>query len=274
MAKNKKEEVVVEETIVETKPIKKETKVKKPQWEVKDRVYYIKGKKQPLSLRIPSKHTKKHSLLWFDKQNNKQRELRSATNMSSPFADEQEGEVTLGHILFRDGVLAVPHQDIALQKMLSLYHPLKDKIYYEFKPMAVAANELDHIEWEIDALNAARNMEIDHAEAILRVEIGSKVNSMSSKEIKRDLLLFAKRNPKLFIELAKDENVMLRNLAIRACELGVIKISQDQRTFYWGSNDRKLMNVPFDENPYSAFAAYLKTDEGVEIFQSIEKNLK
>tara|TARA_R100001443_G_scaffold76680_1_gene84100 strand:+ start:1739 stop:2563 length:825 start_codon:yes stop_codon:yes gene_type:complete len=274
MAKNKKEEVVVEETIVETKPIKKETKVKKPQWEVKDRVYYIKGKKQPLSLRIPSKHTKKHSLLWFDKQNNKQRELRYATNMSSPFADEQEGEVTLGHILFRDGVLAVPHQDIALQKMLSLYHPLKDKIYYEFKPMAVAANELDHIEWEIDALNAARNMEIDHAEAILRVEIGSKVNSMSSKEIKRDLLLFAKRNPKLFIELAKDENVMLRNLAIRACELGVIKISQDQRTFYWGSNDRKLMNVPFDENPYSAFAAYLKTDEGVEIFQSIEKNLK
>ena len=171
MAKNKKEEVVVEETIVETKPIKKETKVKKPEWEVKDRVYYVKGKKQPLSLRIPSKHTKKHSLLWFDKQNNKQRELRYATNMSSPFADEQEGEVTLGHILFRDGVLAVPHQDIALQKMLSLYHPLKDKIYYEFKPMAVAANELDHIEWEIDALNAARNMEIDHAEAILRVEI-------------------------------------------------------------------------------------------------------
>jgi hypothetical protein len=24
------------------------------------------------------------------------------------------------------------------------------------------------------------------------------------------------------------------------------------------------MNVPFDENPYSAFAAFLKTDEGVE----------
>jgi len=274
MAKNKKEEVVVEETVVETKPTKKETKVEKPQWEVKDRVYYLKGRKQPLTLRIPSKHTRKHSLLWFDKENNKQRELRYATNMSSPFVDEQEGEATLGHILFKDGVLAVPHQDIALQKMLSLYHPLKDKLYYEFKPVKKAADELDVIEAQIDALNAARNMEIDQAEAIMRVELGSKVNSMSSKEIKRDLLLFAKRNPVLFISLAKDENVMLRNLAIRACELGIIKISQDQRTFYWGSNKRKLMNVPFDENPYSAFAAYLKTDEGVEIFQSIEKNLK
>ena len=31
---------------------------------------------------------------------------------------------------------------------------------------------------------------------------------MSSKEIKRDLLLFAKNNPALFINLANDENVM------------------------------------------------------------------
>jgi hypothetical protein len=34
------------------------------------------------------------------------------------------------------------------------------------------------------------------------------------------------------------------------------------------------MTVPFEENPYSAFAAFLKTDEGVEIFKSIEKKLK
>ena len=139
--------------------------------------------------------------------------------------------------------------------------------------MRLAEDELDVIEWEIDALNAARTLDIDHAEAIMRVELGSKVLEMSSKEIKRDLLLFAKRNPKLFMDLANDENVMLRNLAIRACEVGVIKISQDQRTFYWGSNDRKLMNVPFDENPYSAFAAFLKTDEGVEIYKSIDKKL-
>jgi hypothetical protein len=96
---------------------------------------------------------------------------------------------------------------------------------------------------------------------------------MSSKEIKRDLLLFAKKNPALFMNLANDENVILRNVAIRAKEAGIIRLSQDQRTFTWGSNDRKLMNVPFDENPYSAFAAFLKTDEGVEIYKSIDKKL-
>ena len=97
---------------------------------------------------------------------------------------------------------------------------------------------------------------------------------MSSKEIKRDLLLFAKNNPDLFISLANDENVELRNFAIKAREAAIINLSADQRTFTWGSNGRKLMNVPFDENPYSAIAAWFKTDEGVEVFKSIEKRLK
>jgi hypothetical protein len=122
-------------------------------------------------------------------------------------------------------------------------------------------------------MSAAKTMDIDQAEAILRVELGSKVTTMSSKELKRDLLLFARNNPAAFINLANDENVMLRNFAIRASEAGIINLSGDQRTFTWGSNGRKLMNVPFDENPFSAFAAFLKTDEGVEIYKSIDKKL-
>ena len=53
----------------------------------------------------------------------------------------------------------------------------------------------------------------------------------------------------------------------------IIKLSSDQRTFTWGSNGRKLMNVPFEEHPYSALAAWFKTDEGMEIFSNIEKRL-
>ena len=146
-------------------------------------------------------------------------------------------------------------------------------LYYEEKPVAKAANEIEWLHMELEALNAAKSMAIDQAEAILRVELGSRVSQMSSKELKRDLLLFAKKNPNLFIELANDENVQLRNIAIMAVENGVVTLSQDQRSFNWGSNGRKLMNVPFDENPYSAMAAWFKTDEGVEVYKSIEKKL-
>ena len=65
-----------------------------------------------------------------------------------------------------------------------------------------------------------------------------------------------------------------RKAAIKATEAGIIKLSQDQRDFKWATNGKKLMTVPFDENPYSAMAAYFKTDEGVEIYKSIEKKLE
>jgi hypothetical protein len=97
---------------------------------------------------------------------------------------------------------------------------------------------------------------------------------MSSKEIKRDALMFAKRKPAAFIELAGDENVQLRNVGIKAVEADIIKLSNDNRKFTWASNGRKLFTVPFEEHPYSALAAWLKTDEGLEVLKALEKKLK
>ena len=96
---------------------------------------------------------------------------------------------------------------------------------------------------------------------------------MSSKEIKRDVLLFAKRQPRLFLDLAQDDNVQLRNVGIKAVELGIIDLSVDNRDFKWASNGRKLMTIPFEEHPYSALAAWFKTDEGLEVYKTIEKKL-
>jgi hypothetical protein len=270
-AKAKQIEVAPQEEVVTQ--VATPVKPTKQEWEIKDRVYYLKGNKNPLTLTIPGKHTRKHALLYFDEKTGKQREIRYATNQDSPLVDEQKGEVTMGHIRFLKGALTVKKEQQNLQKLLSLYHPLKGKLYNEFSAKDEAIDDLDILDLQIDAMNAARSIDVDQAEAILRVEIGSKVNEMSSKELKRDLLLFARSNPQLFISLANDENVQLRNFAIRAQEVGIISLSQDQRTFMWVSTGRKLMNVPFDENPYSAFAAFLKTDEGVEIYKSIDKKL-
>ena len=243
-------------------------------WEIKDRRYYLLHEKEPLTYTLNSRNTSRHPLLWFDEKTGEQKELRYATNQNSPFVSEQKGEVTLGHIVFEDGVLAVPKEKQNLQKLLSLYHPKKNAIYTEWEAEVVAEDELEDINVELDAMLAAKEMDIDHAEAVLRVEIGSKVSSLSSKELRRDLLLMARKNPTAFLAIASDENVGLRNTGIRAEEQGIIKISQDQRTFHWGSNDRKLMTIPFDENPYSALAAWFKTDEGVDVFKTIQKKLQ
>ena len=260
------ETITVKETV---KPVVETPEPKKGKWEIKDRMYFLKGSKKPLSRSI-----KGSNIHWFDEEAGYEREIKYTSNQRTVFVDEMVGDQRLEHIVFRNGMLAVPREKVILQKFLSLYHPDADKMFYEDKPIVNAVSEIAWLEMEIEALNAAKNIDIDIAEAIMRVEIGSKVSEMSSKELKRDLLLYAKRNPQLFLDLANDENVVLRNFGIRATEMGLLKLSSDQRTFTWGSNGRKLMNVPFDEHPYSALAAWFKTDEGMEIYANIEKQLQ
>ena len=273
MAKKAKAEAVeVAPQAVAVKPApKKETK---PTWEIKDRTYHLIGRGDPLTYVLSSKSTPRKPLLWFDEEKGYNREIRYASNQRSCFIDEQDNNAILSHIVFENGGLYVPKENQPLQKLLTLYHPKKGLVYKEKDDVAEAKEDLVSIETEMDALNTAMSIDVDQAEAILRVEVGSSVDKMSSAELKRDLYIFARNNPVLFLELVNDENVILRNLAIKAAEMGIIKLSQDQRTFSWGTNNKKLMTVPFDENPYSAFAAYLKTDEGVEVFKSIEKKLK
>ena len=268
------EETVVEQEIMET--VNEFMEVDTPrerlkpsnEWEIKDRMYYLVGDKKPLSRSI-----KAAGVYYFDKEKGYERELKYCQNQKTPFVDEMKGDQRLEHIVFRGGSLFVPKEKTVLQKLLSLYHPNKGGIYEEYKPSAIAAEEIDVLNIQVDALIAARNIDIDMAEAIMRVERGSDVSNLSSKELKRDLLVFAKNNPKLFLELADDENVMLRNFGIKAVESGILRLSTDQRNFMWGSNGRKLMVIPFDEHPYTALAHWFKTDEGMEIYTNIEKRL-
>jgi 5-methylcytosine-specific restriction endonuclease McrA len=271
--KTKKVEVeepqVQEETVVIEQPKQKIETPSKPKWEVKNRTYYLKNRQKPLSYMIRS-----CNVYYFDEEKGYERELKYCQNQKTCFVDEMKGDQRLEHIIFRSGVLMVEKEKTVLQKLLSIYHPHKDVVYTEWKPEVIAETEVDTLELEVDALLAARNLDIDMAEAVMRVELGSKVSKMSSQELKRDLLIYAKRNPVLFLELVNDENVILRNFGIKATELGILSLSSDQRYFSWGSNGRKLMTVPFEEHPYSALAQWFKTDEGMEIYSNIEKRLK
>ena len=244
--------------------IKKEA----PKRVLKDRVFILANNMSPLTYSIKST-----GVYWFDEEKGYERELKYTQNQKTPFVDEFKGDSRLEHITFMDGVLNVPKEKQTLQMFLEL-SPDNGRVYKEFDTVKIATDELRDLELEIEALTIAKTLEIDMAEAIMRVEIGSEVSKMSSKELKRDLFLFAKSNPALFLELVTDDNVQLRNFGIKATEANVIKLSQDQRSFTWVSNGRKVMTVPFDEHPYSALAVFFKTDEGMEIYSNIEKRLK
>ena len=237
-------------------------------WEIKDRTYVLTNGMSPLTYKIKST-----GLLYFDEEKGINREIRYADNQKSLFVDEQDGFAQLRHIVFQDGILVVPRNQPLLQKLLSIYHPDRLNLWEEIDYVKEAVDDIDVIELELEALKLVQELDVEHLEAILRTEIGSDVTKMSSKEIKRDCYLFAKNNPELFIEVAKDEDIKLRNLANRCVEAGIVKLTDDNTVFKWSTNGKKIMTVPFDEHPYAAFARFLKTDEGVDVMKAIEKKL-
>ena len=235
-------------------------------WEIKNRTYLLKGM-TPLSYTVRSK-----GLLFFDEEKGINREIRYATNQKSLFIDEQDGNARLGHIIFADGALHTTRDQVLLQQLLSIYHPKAGITWEEVDEAKEAEDEVVMIEREIEALELVKSLDIEDLEAIMRTEIGGSVRSMSSKELKRDAYVFAKKNPKLFKELAEDEDIKLRNLANRAVETGILKLT-DGNTVFKFKNGKKVMTVPFDQHPYQALAQYFKTDDGVTLMKSIMNKL-
>lgn len=249
---------------------KKETNEK---FDFKDRTYLLLGI-TPITYSLNVRHSEHNPLQWFDDVEKTLKSIRYATNQKSPFEEEQTGYATLGQVVFEDGKLIVPKENAVLQKILSVYHPFKDIKYYEFNAEKVADEELSELDLVFNAQKTIREMPIEDQEAIARVLWKSKITKMTSGEIKRDLLVYAKTHPQELLDLANDEDIKLRNLAIRAVEFGVLELKNDGRTFaYTGGKKEKILDIEFGKNPYTELASFFKTDEGFEVMKNITSKL-
>ena len=250
------------------KVVKKEVKPSKPVFEFKDRYYYLKGGREPVAHFLKSKR-----IIWFDPEKGYEREIQFTENQKTPFVDEFKGEVRPARMIFRDGVLQVPKTKVIWQQILSIYHDELNKVYLERDEEQDAMDELTVMELELEAMSLAKNMDITKAEGVVRMKEGissKEVSSMSVKEIRRTLMLFAKEDPQLVIALAEDDDVEARNIGIKATEQGFLKLTHDKRTFM-DKNGRKLFDVPFTEHPYSALTQWFKSDEGLNVYGQLER---
>jgi hypothetical protein len=102
------------------------------------------GINKPLSRSIKSAN-----IYYFDEALGYERELKYCQNQKTCFVDEMKGDQRLEHIIFRGGVLFVPREQTVLQKLLSLYHPGRNVLFYEYKPSAIAAEEIDILEQQV-----------------------------------------------------------------------------------------------------------------------------
>ena len=245
------------------------------QKELKDKVYVLKRKTFPISFMLASRNTRNKSLLYFDSSKGLNRALRYAVNQKSPFEDEQDGNFILEPIIFEDGLLAVPRNNQVLQLFLQ-YHPENNVLFEEVDTQRDATNQIDSLNIQLDAQIAARDLDINTADALGRVLLGSRVDRLSSEELKRDLILYARNHPYDFLNMLNDPELKLNDIAAKSLQDGTFVLKNKKRDIFFNlpDNKNKLMGIPFGEEPIRLLASYLQSNDGLEIYETLVKKYR
>ncbi len=242
--------------------------------EIKSRVYRLTRGMAPLSFMLPSKSSKRRPLLYFDEETGENREIRYATNQTTPFKDEQDGNAIVTPIIFESGLLRVPKQNQALQKFLA-YHPLNGKKFEEVDTAADAAKEVEMLNVEVDALIAAKQMTLEQMESLGRVILRGDTTKMSTAELKRDMLVYSRNYPAEFLQALDDPSLKLYSTIQKCFDERLLSYRNKNKDVYFNlpSNKKRLLTLPFGEDPMHVIASYFKSDEGVEKLEYLEKHL-
>ena len=240
--------------------------------ESKNRVYKLTGNRTPLSCIIPSRNSKSTPLLYFDEDKGYNRALRYARNAQSPFEDEQKGQVILEPIIFDNGMLSVPKNNPVLQQFLH-YHPLNGKKFVEVNLESDASAQVDMIQKEVDALIEVSNMSVEQLEQIGRVILTRDVNLMSTSEMKRDILVFARRNPSAFLSAISNPLVKLMSTVQKFFDDKVLAFRNKGKEVYFNldGNKKRMAVIPYGVDPIEYIAEWFQTDDGVEVLKFLEK---
>lgn len=240
---------------------------------IADKVYKLKVG-NPLSYTLASRNHPRFPLMWFDEKNNQNRALRYSVNQKSPFEDEQDGNAIIEPIIFEDGFLRVPRTNPVLQQFLH-YHPLNGNIFIEVDKEKDASVEVDDLNTEVDALVEARQLTLDQIETLTRVLFGKDPSTVSTAELKRDILVYAKTNPREFLNVLNDPELKFQAKVRLFFEnkLLILRNSEKEVWFNTTTNKKKMLSVPFGEDPYDMVAHFLQSDEGLDSLKMLESSL-
>lgn len=238
-----------------------------------DKVYKLKNG-TPLSYTLASRNQARFPLMWYDEKNNVNRALRYAVNQKSPFEDEQDGNAILEPIVFEDGFLRVPKTNPVLQQFLH-YHPFNGILFAEVDKEKEASDEVADLNVEVDALIEARQLSVDQIEMLSRVLFGKDPTMISTAELKRDLLIYAKQDPRGFLNVLNDPELKFQGKVRLFFENKLLAMRNNDKEVWFNtpSNKKKMCSVPFGQDPYTTVEHFLKSDEGLDALKLLESNL-
>tara|TARA_R110000868_G_scaffold108205_4_gene295653 strand:- start:879 stop:1622 length:744 start_codon:yes stop_codon:yes gene_type:complete len=236
-----------------------------------DKQYRLTQAVAPLAFMLPTRNSKRFPLMHFDEETGINRSLRYASNQKSPFEDEQDGNALLTPIIFEDGFLHVAKENQILQEFLH-YHPLSGKKFAEVNAALDAEAEVEMLMIEADALVEAKSLSIDQLETVCRVLFNKDTSKVSTAELKRDVLVYAKNYPSDFMDVINDPELKIQATVQQFFDKGLLSFRKSNKEVWFSTstNKTKMLNVPYGQNGMDLVVSHLKSDDGLEVLKYLE----
>ena len=248
---------------------------KKSQYKAKS--YRLKQGQSPLSYMLASRHSSRSPLLHFNEETGVNEPLRYARNQKSPFENQQDGNAILEPIVFEDGMLSVGKENQNLQQFLAL-HPSNGFVFEEINRERDAASELEQVEFQLEAQIEAKKItkDVSKLTQICRVLMGNAVENMTTAELKRDILVYAKNNPDDFLDTINDPMLELMDDVYQFFNLSLLSTRNNGKDVYYNlpNNKKKMLTIPFGEDPNFIVASFMKSDDGLEVYKLLKNKIK
>jgi hypothetical protein len=154
-------------------------------------------------------------------------------------------------------------------------HPLNGDVFKELNNEKEATIDIEELNIELDAQIAARSLSLDTMLSVAQLIYGSVIDTMTTPEIKRDILLYAREYPKQFLEMIEDPDLEDSAMASKALNAGMFTLRNNNKEIWFNlpGNKRKLMNIQPGEDPVSLLTIYFESEEGAPIAEIVKSKL-
>ena len=118
-------------------------------------------------------------------------------------------------------------------------------------------------------------MKVEDIEMVSRVLFNIDVTTVSTSELRRDILVYAKGYPEDFLDVINDPALKLQANVSLLFEKGLLAFRKQNKEVWFNTNANKtkMVNIPYGEDPMTIVSSFLQSDAGIENYKILEKLL-
>jgi len=208
----------------------------------------------------------------YDKESDSIRSIRYIPQENTIYTEEQTAKPVKQPIVFQSGRMFVNPTQPNLARFMEMHPGNKangGKVFKKVDHTQDAAEEMSTEFKVVDALNLLREKPVADL-----IAVATALNFKTERpidELKHDLMVYAKKNPGLFIESFDNPIIEAKALVKKAKDYGVISVSNGKVS--WTDTNNYILSVPVGREDIEVIARYCLTEEGSSVLNEIKRQL-